>query len=870
MPRGLLSLFLPLCFSTILHAEFEARHVHPMTVTPDGKRLLVINSAAACLSIFDISNPARSQPLLIGEVPVGLEPVSVCARTADEAWVVNELSDSVSIVNLSKRQVIDTLTTADEPADVIFANNQAFVSCSEGRQLKVYDPATRATLGSIPLTGLNPRALTKSADGSRVYVGFLLSGNRTTVLPKSVAPAQPAPTNTALPAAPQTALIVSATDSRINYTVLDHDVAEIDTTSRSVLRYLGGTGTHIFDLSIRPGSSDLWIANSEALNLTRFEPNLKGNFIRHRLSKLDLQGINPTSIYDLNPSINYSILPNAPAQAIALAQPTAVIFTPSGSSAWVAAFNSDRVAQINPTDGSVVQRVNLRIPETTDSAVMRGPRALALSPDGSQLFVLNKLSNTISTVDTATGTVLAERMIGSFEARTSAVRAGRGFLYDARLSGNGTVSCATCHLDAERDGLDWDLGDPGGSMVVVKGAALSAHQTTVKNRSLHPMKGPMSTQTLRGMAGNLGIVTTPASVVTQKFHWRGDKESIQAFNPTFANLLGGSQLSSANMDALTAYLLAIPHHPNPNRNPDRTLPTLLNGANPVTGRDLFGTHEASHCAMCHSLPSGTDNNLDLKAEFGGTQEMKNPPLRMVYRRAGTFNPTAGAVSLSGFGLGSDGSGYEMPRVHFYQLDNLSTTDAQQVAAFLLCFDTGTAPAVGRSITVNANTRNSAATITEIALLESQTKTSPVVNSNLVVQAIVQGEAVRYQYDPATSLYLPFRSSMASLTQADVLNLLSGNNTATFLGTPVGEASRFSLDMNGDGILDGDPAAPSLGFQLRNKKAALTWPTTRLDWYPEQSSDLQSWSPLATEQTTTGTETSTDGVPKMFFRLQRTW
>src|ERR1041384_4258734 len=36
-----------------------------------------------------------------GSVPVGLEPVAVAARSDDEAWVVNHLSDSVSVVRLS-------------------------------------------------------------------------------------------------------------------------------------------------------------------------------------------------------------------------------------------------------------------------------------------------------------------------------------------------------------------------------------------------------------------------------------------------------------------------------------------------------------------------------------------------------------------------------------------------------------------------------------------------------------------------------------------------------------------------------------------------------------------------------------------------
>ena len=36
-------------------------------------------------------------------MPVGLEPVAVAARTDAEVWVVNLLSDSVSIVDVASR-----------------------------------------------------------------------------------------------------------------------------------------------------------------------------------------------------------------------------------------------------------------------------------------------------------------------------------------------------------------------------------------------------------------------------------------------------------------------------------------------------------------------------------------------------------------------------------------------------------------------------------------------------------------------------------------------------------------------------------------------------------------------------------------------
>src|SRR5262245_29973367 len=87
------------CASAQSYVHFEARHVHPIGLSPDGTKLFVLNSPDARLSVFDVSNAANPAPVLIAEIPVGLEPVSLRARTNDEVWVVNELSDSVSIVS---------------------------------------------------------------------------------------------------------------------------------------------------------------------------------------------------------------------------------------------------------------------------------------------------------------------------------------------------------------------------------------------------------------------------------------------------------------------------------------------------------------------------------------------------------------------------------------------------------------------------------------------------------------------------------------------------------------------------------------------------------------------------------------------------
>ena len=126
-----------------------------MRLSPDGSRLFAVNTPDNRLSVFDVSNPAN--PILIAEIPVGVEPVSVNPRNNDEAWVVNEVSDSVSIVSVSRHIVTDTLSVKDEPADVVFANGRAFVSCGRNNQIAVFDAVTHASVTNIPVFGENPR-----------------------------------------------------------------------------------------------------------------------------------------------------------------------------------------------------------------------------------------------------------------------------------------------------------------------------------------------------------------------------------------------------------------------------------------------------------------------------------------------------------------------------------------------------------------------------------------------------------------------------------------------------------------------------------------------------------------------------------------
>jgi YVTN family beta-propeller protein len=144
---------------------------------------------------------------------VGLEPVSVAARTNGEAWVVNNVSDDVSVVDLTLMHVKATLRVGDEPNDVVFAGSptRAYVSVSQEDALKAYDPANLAAAPLvIPIPGREPRALAKNLDGSEVLVDVFHSSAQSTTLSAAEAgdslPAANPPMAAGLPPPPKTGL----------------------------------------------------------------------------------------------------------------------------------------------------------------------------------------------------------------------------------------------------------------------------------------------------------------------------------------------------------------------------------------------------------------------------------------------------------------------------------------------------------------------------------------------------------------------------------------------------------------------------------------------------------------------------------------
>ncbi|MBI3817964.1 MAG: hypothetical protein HY286_04675 [Planctomycetes bacterium] len=801
-----LALSAPAAFAqTGNYVNFESPQVNPIAISPDGTLLLAVNTADARLSIFSLAQP--SSPGLISEIPVGVEPVSVRARTNDEVWVVNHTSDSVSIVSISQGIVIDTIYCKDEPCDVIFAGSpqRAYVTAARSNAVKVFDVTTHAFITSIGVFGENPRALAASADGSHIYATFAQSGNRTTIIPATLAPPQSPPTNPNLPAPPQVGLIVDATDplwvSFIKFTMPDNDVVEIATATNTVSRYFPRVGTHNTGIAVHPVTGDLYISNTDARNLVHFEPNVKGHMVDNRVAKIDIIS-GAVSNFDLNPGTDYTLFPNNTALSNAIAQPMGAVFDSTGSNLYVASLGTDRVARLD-ANGNILARIELNTSATgtgVDPRHKRGPRGLAYSAANGRLYVQNRISNSISIIHTQNDTLVNEIPVGGYDPTPDTIKNGRGFLYDAKLSGNGTQSCATCHYDADIDLLAWDLGNPGGDMQTVQSTVPVLGSFTF---NMHPMKGPMTTQTLKGF-NNSGQVP---------LHWRGDRADFLAFAPAFASLMGGTQLSAADMTAYRDFVNTIAMEPNPNQNLDRTLPAALPGfvGNPQTGQSTFNTNQYQPfltCNTCHTSTTGGQASFIIPASaLQESQDFNVPQLRNAYQKMG-FNNAVGAQSRGGFGFIHDGIDTNLftflTKPVFGNVQN-DATKKNNLQVFLLCFDTGTAPGVGYSRTVTSVNATSAGVATDVTLLQGQASAG---NVDVIIKGRVDGQLRGFLYQTAQNNYKSDKTGVGPYTWAQLQAKALAGSTFTIMGVPVGSGQRMGIDRNMNGVLDGDEPPPA--------------------------------------------------------------
>ncbi len=517
-----------------------------MALDAAADRLYVANPDSDTVTAIDSDSLAK-----LWEVPVGRAPRGVALGNDGTLWVACRDSDTIRVLNAATGADVATIVLSYGSAPVAIApvpGGAAMLASFDGDgTLRRYSTATRAETGALVL-GPNPRAIAVTDDGTRALVTRFIS-------PEHFG---------------QVYDVSLAGGMTLTRTIaLRRDrAADSSASSRGVPNYLAG-------VRISPDGDWAWVVGKKD-NTTRgtfFAPTMvpgQDNTVRAQLMLIDMG----TGAEDVSRRLD---IDNSDS-------PSAVAFSPLGDYAFIALQGNAEIAAIDVPDF-----MRQESPGTVHSRYETGvaPQAVLVDGDTGRIFTADFMDRTVTVFEaddfltmgsanvpsSAVSTVATERLHES-------VLLGKKIFYDAsdpRMSAEGYISCATCHVDGGHDGRTLDFTNRG--------------------------EGFRNTTDLRGRSG-----TGHGDV-----HWSANFDEIQDFENDIRSFFGGTGFlsdgqfaatsdplgapkagASVDLDALAAYVTSlgsasIPR--SPHRNSDGTL-----SAAALNGQAIFN---ANNCASCH-------------------------------------------------------------------------------------------------------------------------------------------------------------------------------------------------------------------------------------------------------------------------------
>ncbi|MEM6455819.1 MAG: hypothetical protein AAF772_12045, partial [Acidobacteriota bacterium] len=345
-----------------------------------------------------------------------------------------------------------------------------------------------------------------------------------------------------------------------------------------------GVMNYLADVAIAPISERAWVpgikANSDRGTLSGEDLD-SDNSVRTIAARLDLGdagggGATLAGAIDLDNSDSAS----------------AVAFSPLGDYALVALQGNNELLVLDALEidqvsgfGSLVTRLG----------VGSAPRGVCVDAPTHRIFVDNFLGRSVTVLEGDDFFRTGNKAIAGVEVMTAAgevlapdVLAGKRIFYhagDPRMSAEGYISCASCHVDGGHDGRVWDFTGRGEGLrntTDLRGRGGTAHGNvhwSANFDEIHDFE-----HDIRGAFGGLGFLSDPDFAATG-----------QPLGLPKAGL-------SADLDALATYVdsLDASHLPRaPRRAPDGGLTAAgLNGAR---------VFDALGCGGCHVRPRFTDS-----------------------------------------------------------------------------------------------------------------------------------------------------------------------------------------------------------------------------------------------------------------------
>jgi len=497
-----------------------------LAVSRDGSRLYVVCERSDQLLVVDTGRGRVTRRIAVGRAPRGI----ALSPDGRHAYVSASWEDDIADVDLLRGEVVRTLPAGFEPVGVAvdrsgrtlysgnrLSNDISVVDLNSGRE----DVRLAAGRGSSFLVA--------APDGSRIY--------GTHVYP-----------NLGRHRAPPESEITEVDAAH-------HVIAE-----RERVHNVGG----MFGVAI---SRDGRLGAAAQLRPKNLIP----------LAHVEHGWVFVDSIALFGPDVNGTVV-QMPLDEVEryFSLPYGVAIAPDKRAIYVSAAGSDEIAVLN------VRRLMRAVPNSSPDDLSlaggyieafiptgRNPKAIALSANGSRLYVANRLDDTVSVIDTASRRTLTTISLGGPQQLT-AERRGEQLFNTSRFSFHGSFGCANCHVDATFDGMQWDL-EPDGFGIDI-----------VDNRSLEDVS---NTAPFKWNGGNPDL-ETECGPRTERFFFRS-----AGFNRT-------------ELADLVAYIKSIPLRPNRYRLPNGELTPAQERGRAIfertVERDGTPIPGSNQCPTCHS------------------------------------------------------------------------------------------------------------------------------------------------------------------------------------------------------------------------------------------------------------------------------
>jgi YVTN family beta-propeller protein len=542
---------------------------YKLDISQDGSTLFVVGQESNEIVVVD-AEAGR----VVEKIPVGMRPHTVLLDHGDNfAYVSNQWADNIFRIDLGSMQVADTLSGGSGPADLEISPDGKYLWCvnSYSNDISVFDLEKMQERRRLK-AGNNPVSAAMSPDGSEVYV----SSRRSIPTPHMTHPL--------------TEMTITGTRyQRVTDRKLFQDAYIMET------------------VEVTP-SGDLAIATLiRPKNLIPTVQIERGWMMTEGLGIIERKSGRMVQLLLDEPNAFY-------------ADPFGLVITPDGKKAFVSHGGVDKVTAI---DLNELRKVLAEAPEEAledyanhlgmSSRYVLGriptganPKGMVLSPDGSLLYVAERLNDHIAVINTQKLEVVGSIDLEGPKRRTVA-RHGRQVLNNAKGTFQNQYACYTCHPDAHEDGLVYNMAG------------------TDMGRNL------ANVQTLR----DIGDIPP--------YKWNGKNQTIyKQDGMRFSTILTRNEaFTHKELDALVAYIITgNPNPPNLRYNPNGELTAAQERGKEIFYRthDNYGNEipEDNRCMTCHPPPYFTNmemTDVGTLAESDDPMKFDVPQLNNVYESA---------------------------------------------------------------------------------------------------------------------------------------------------------------------------------------------------------------------------------------------